>query len=173
MLSISHVLICLPYTLLSEVSIQVFYSFGVEGLFVFSLLILKVLYHFLDKSPLSNMWFTKSSLSVLCLFILFLISFTEQKFYILMKSNWQSFSSKDCAFGDFPGGTVIKNPLPMQGTRVWSLFWEDPTCCRATKPVRHNYWAHLPQLLKFTRLEPVLRNKRRHYNENPVHSNKE
>ena len=24
--------------------------------------------------------------------------------------------------------------LPMQGTRVWSLVREDPTCCRATKP---------------------------------------
>ena len=29
--------------------------------------------------------------------------------------------------------------LPMQGTRVPSLVWEDPTCCGATKPVRHNY----------------------------------
>ena len=29
--------------------------------------------------------------------------------------------------------------LPMQGTRVRSLVWEDPTCRRATKPVRHNY----------------------------------
>ena len=31
--------------------------------------------------------------------------------------------------------------LPMQGTRVWSLVREDPTCRGATKPVRHNYWA--------------------------------
>ena len=50
--------------------------------------------------------------------------------------------------------------LPMQGTRVQSLVWEDPTCHRATKPVRHNswacalepaslnYWARVPQLLK-------------------------
>ena len=29
----------------------------------------------------------------------------------------------------------------MQGTRVWSLVWEDPTRCRATKPMCHNYWA--------------------------------
>ena len=29
--------------------------------------------------------------------------------------------------------------LPMQGTRVQSLVQEDPTCRRATKPVRHNY----------------------------------
>ena len=29
--------------------------------------------------------------------------------------------------------------LPVQGTRVRALVREDPTCCRATKPVRHNY----------------------------------
>ena len=31
--------------------------------------------------------------------------------------------------------------LPMQGTRVRDLVWEDPTCRGATKPVSHNYWA--------------------------------
>ena len=29
--------------------------------------------------------------------------------------------------------------LPMQGTWVRALVQEDPTCCRATKPMRHNY----------------------------------
>ena len=29
----------------------------------------------------------------------------------------------------------------MQGTQVQALVWEDPTCHRATKPMRHNYWA--------------------------------
>ena len=29
--------------------------------------------------------------------------------------------------------------LPMQGTWVRALVWEDPTCCGATKPVHHNY----------------------------------
>ena len=50
--------------------------------------------------------------------------------------------------------------LPMQGTRVRALFWEDPTCHGATKPACHNYWAcaveptshscwaYMPQLLK-------------------------
>ncbi|KAJ8788320.1 hypothetical protein J1605_000376 [Eschrichtius robustus] len=31
--------------------------------------------------------------------------------------------------------------LPMQGTRVRALVWEDPTCRRATRPVSHNYRA--------------------------------
>ena len=29
--------------------------------------------------------------------------------------------------------------LPMQGTRVQALVWEDPTCRRAARPVSHNY----------------------------------
>ena len=29
--------------------------------------------------------------------------------------------------------------LPMQGTRVRTLVWEDPTCRKATKPMCHNY----------------------------------
>ena len=90
--------------------------------------------------------------------------------------------------------------LPMQGTRVQALVWDGPTCRRATKPVRHNYWActleptshnygaHEPQLrspsattteahvlqpLKPACLEPVLRNKRSHRYEKPEHHNKE
>ena len=31
--------------------------------------------------------------------------------------------------------------LLMQGTRVWALVWEDPTCRGATRPMSHNYWA--------------------------------
>ena len=31
--------------------------------------------------------------------------------------------------------------LPMQGTWVPALVWEDLTCRGATKPVNHNYWA--------------------------------
>ena len=29
--------------------------------------------------------------------------------------------------------------LPMQGTWVRALVWEDATCCGATRPVSHNY----------------------------------
>ena len=61
----------------------------------------------------------------------------------------------------------------MQGTRVRALVREDPTCRGATKPVHHNYWARVPQLLKPACLEPVLRNKRRHRNEKPTHRNKQ
>ena len=75
--------------------------------------------------------------------------------------------------------------LPVQGTQVQALVREDPTCHGATKPVHHNYWAwalepaihncwaHKPQLLKPTCLEPVLHNKRSHCSEKPVHRNEE
>ena len=36
----------------------------------------------------------------------------------------------------------------MQGRWVQSLVWEDSTCCRETKPKRHNYWGNTPQLPK-------------------------
>ena len=53
--------------------------------------------------------------------------------------------------------------LPMQGTRVQSLVPELRShCCRATEPMRHNYWS--PHTL-----EPVLHNKRNHLNEEPMH----
>ena len=85
----------------------------------------------------------------------------------------------------FPGGAVVKNCLPMEGTWVWDMVWEEPTCRGATKPVRHNYWAcalepvshnywaREPQLLKPVCLEPMLHNRRSHCNEKPAHRNKE
>ena len=43
----------------------------------------------------------------------------------------------------------------------------------ALEPTSHNYWAHVPQLLKPMRLEPVLHNKRSDHNEKPAHHNEE
>ena len=54
--------------------------------------------------------------------------------------------------------------LPMQGTQVWSLIWEDPICFRATKPVGHKYWSR-------STWEPMLHSKRSHCNEKPMHHN--
>ena len=43
----------------------------------------------------------------------------------------------------FPGASLVvqwlRTRLPMQGTWVRYLVWEDPTRRRATKPVHHNY----------------------------------
>ena len=45
------------------------------------------------------------------------------------------------AFGASLVAQWLRICLPMQGTRVWALVWEDPTCCETTRPVSHNYWA--------------------------------
>ena len=75
--------------------------------------------------------------------------------------------------------------LPMQGTWVWALVQEDPTCHGATtpmhhsywacalEPVSHNYWARVLQLLKTVRLESMLCNKRSHCSEKPTYHNEE
>ena len=61
--------------------------------------------------------------------------------------------------------------LPMQGTQIWSLVWEDSTCCRATKPLRHNYIAHVQQLPNYLHaLEPMFY-KRRHCSKKAKHHN--
>ena len=67
----------------------------------------------------------------------------------------------------------IRIHLPMQWTQVQSLVREDSTCCETSKPVCHNCWVPMLQLLKSTYLEPVLCNKRSHLNEKPTHHNAE
>ena len=96
----------------------------------------------------------------------------------------QTILSKRMNLGTSLVAQWLRIRLPMQGTRVRALFREDPTCHGATKLVRHNYWAcalepashnywaHTPQLLKCTRLEPLLCNKRSHRNEKPAHPTK-
>ena len=63
-------------------------------------------------------------------------------------------------------------------TYVWSLVWEDPTCCGATKPVHHKLSlcprTQEPQRMSRLNppaLEPVLCNKSGHHNEKPTHRN--
>ena len=41
-------------------------------------------------------------------------------------------------FRDFPAGAVVKNPPANAGDKDSIPGLEDPTCCGATKPVRHN-----------------------------------
>ena len=65
--------------------------------------------------------------------------------------------------GDFPGGPVVKNPLPIQGTWVWSLVQEDSTYHRASKSMHRTYGA----------LEPMPCKKRSYHNERPMNSNEQ
>ena len=43
------------------------------------------------------------------------------------------------SFRGFPGGSVVKNRLSMQETRVQCLVQEDPTCHGGTQPMHHDY----------------------------------
>ena len=62
--------------------------------------------------------------------------------------------------------------LPMQGTWVRALVWEDPTCHRATGPqlLELCLWATITEPV---RLEPLLGNKRGRDSERPVHRDEE
>ena len=51
------------------------------------------------------------------------------------------------------GAQWLRIHLPMQGTQVQFLVWEDSTWCRKTKPLCHNYWS-------LCALEPMVCNKR-------------
>ena len=65
-------------------------------------------------------------------------------FHFLLAVNYlKRVKLKNNVSQDFPGGAMsIRIRLPMQGTQVQSLVWEDSTCPRATKPMCHNYWYH-------------------------------
>ena len=67
----------------------------------------------------------------------------------------------------------IRISLPTQGTQVQSLVQEDATHHGATEPAHHNYWAAVLPLLKPAHLGQMLRDKRCHRNEKPVHHNEE
>ena len=47
--------------------------------------------------------------------------------------------SKDQGVGASLVAQWLRICLPMQGTRVRALVWEDPTCHGATGPVNHSY----------------------------------
>ena len=89
-----------------------------------------------------------------------------------------------------PGSPVVKKKicLPMQGTQVQYLVWEDTTYRRATKlvchnyracalePGNHHYWGHTLEPTGWncwspSALEPVLSNKRCLHSKKPVHRN--
>ena len=84
-------------------------------------------------------------LSIFCIFL----NLVDEKWYLNLIFFWTSLVVE-----------WIKICLPMQGTQVWSLVWEDLTCRRATKPVCHNSWACMLKLLQPLCLEHVLCNKK-------------
>ena len=81
-----------------------------------------------------------------CLISLFVNLYLDRNFYrsslagccyhctglgcIFKRANWASLVAQ-----------WLRIRLPIQGTWVRALVWEDPTCRGGTKLMRHNYWA--------------------------------
>ena len=104
-------------------------------------------------------------------------SFWKKYSYLAREKNWET--AAKCNFfwlknsfkkhlsetpsKGFRGGPVVKHlPANAGGTGLMP-GWEDPTCCRATKPVCHKRWA--------CALEPGSHSKRRQRNGKPTHYN--
>ena len=75
-----------------------------------------------------------------------------------MQQSW----NKNNVLLDVPRGTVDKNSSYQR--RVYGLgpCSRETSCHRETKPVCHNYWAHVPQLL-----EPACQKSRLHNKKPP------
>ena len=71
--------------------------------------------------------------------------FLRQGHYLILgrhKSHtgvWANLCTKVVLSGASLVAQWLRVRLPMQGTRVRALVWEDPTCRGATRPVSHNY----------------------------------
>ena len=142
-----HMLLCHLYIFFGEVSVHVFCSLLIGFSYCWNF---KSSLYIVNKSYLSDMCFANVFSHSVLVFSFLKVSFTAS-----LVAQW------------------LRIHLPMQGIQVRALVREDPTCRGATKPVRHNYWAHMLQLLKPVCLEPVLCNKRNHRNEKPTHRNEE
>ena len=139
-----------------------------------------------DVIQLTNIRHQKQKDNVKNKFILFIyyVDSKEWSKWTYLKNRTDSQTSKTNVWASLVV-QWLRICLPMQGSWVQPLVWEDPICHGATKPVCHNYWAWAvepashnywacePQLLKPARLEPVLHNKRSHRSEKPAHSKEE
>ena len=91
--------------------------------------------------------------------------------------------ARELAHLHFPGCPSGWESACQRRTQIQSLVWEDPTCCRATKPMSHNYEAHDLELAARAAttastchnyqsphtLAPALCNNRSHRNQKSAH----
>ena len=62
----------------------------------------------------------------------FVVDYTQNSKNLFTRLNLKNFRASLVA-------QWLRICLPMQGTRVRALVWEDPTCHGATRPVSHSY----------------------------------
>ena len=84
--------------------------------------------------------------------------FSFQRKEIARHSEYIPFSPRDWKITLYRTSLVVQWPricLPMQGTWVWSLVWEDPSCLRATKPCTTATEACLPRTQALQQEKPL------------------
>ena len=72
---------------------------------------------------------------------------------------------------NLPSNARDGGSIPGRGIKIPHAAGQLSLCIATTEPVCSG--AHEPQLLKPSRLEPMLRHKRSHRNEKPAHHNEE
>ena len=96
-----------------------------------------------------------------------LFSLFMEKSYNIWPSKWLASFTPHRVFRVHPWASLVAQwlriHLAVSGAAVQSMVQEDPTCCKAAKPVCYNYWPRAP--------EPVLY-KRSHCNEKSTHKMK-
>ena len=102
--------------------------------------------------PPALFFFLKSSLAIYSLL------YFHMNFRIVFLFLWKM------SLEDFPGGLMVKN-LPVNAGDMGLIPG------RGGLHMLQGSWAHAPQLLKPTRLGPMLHNKRAHRREKPMYHN--
>ena len=121
------------------------YSLGVQskvfsiltvGVIHPSLLILECFHHPRRNLIIMSSHFPFPSLQPLAITNILSMSMNLPILDILYKWN-----HKMCGLGASLVVQWLRICLPMQGTRVQALVWEDPACRGSAGPMSHNYWA--------------------------------
>ena len=120
------------------------------------------MYRYLFESLLSVLWGTYPEVELLDYVVILFLNFFEEPHTVFHSSYTILHSHQQCArlpFSPHPHQHLLLSVflkvairaslvaqwlricLPMQGTRVRALVWEDPTCRGANGPVSHTCWA--------------------------------
>ena len=111
---------------------------------------------------LLNEFFIDVKFQIVFLTILTILILKIKKTYTLMRNFLLILDSRIVSWASLVA-QWLRICLPMQGTWVRALVWEDPPCRGATKPTCYNYWEPMCCKLQSPRdLEPAHHNYRTH-----------
>ena len=139
--------------LLRKQSLEKCWWISDSPIFSFIYLYLILLYHawiVFHLDYIIKVWLLKTSSTNVCAVLCTSTEIKKHYAIFINNYNWASLVAQ-----------WLRICLPMQGTRVQALVWEDPTCRGAARPVSHNYWA--------CAAGACAPNKRGHDSERPAH----